>query len=84
MKRQRQNKRRAAQNSARKSVIKGQLRKVRDAVSKRDAASADAHFRETAKVLDRYANRGAIHPNTAARRKSRLARKINALKAAKK
>ncbi|MCC6361196.1 MAG: 30S ribosomal protein S20, partial [Phycisphaerales bacterium] len=31
--------------------------------------------------LDRDAARGLIHKNTAARRKSRLARKLNALKA---
>ena len=33
--------------------------------------------------LDRIATRGTIHPNTAARRKSKLAKKINALAAAK-
>jgi len=33
------------------------------------------------KVLDRVASAGAIHKNTAARRKSKLARQLNALKA---
>jgi len=84
MKRLRQNKRRAARNAARKSVIKNQLRKVKDALGKKDAPAADSLFRETVKVLDRSANRGAIHPNTAARRKSRLAKRLNALKGGKK
>ena len=81
-KRQRQNVKLAARNKARKSVVKSKVRKVRDSIQARDAATAQAAFLDAVKVLDRDANRRTIHPNTAARRKSRLARQLNALKAA--
>ncbi|HUN81162.1 MAG TPA: 30S ribosomal protein S20 [Phycisphaerae bacterium] len=35
-------------------------------------------------MLDRAANKGTIHRNTAARRKSRMMRRLNTLKTAKK
>ena len=77
-KRQRQNVKLAARNKARKSVVKSKVRKVRDSIQARDAATAQAAFLDAVKVLDRDANRRTIHPNTAARRKSRLARQLNA------
>ena len=44
---------------------------------------AAVELKKAQQVLDRIAARGAIHPNTAARRKSKLARRINALAAEK-
>jgi len=44
-----------------------------------EAAAAELH--KTARGLDRAATQKLIHRNTAARRKSRLAKKANALKA---
>ena len=83
MKRMRQNVKRAAQNKARRTNIKTRVRKVTDALTARDAAGAEKALREAIVVLDRNATHGTIHPNTAARRKSRLTRRLNALKAAK-
>jgi small subunit ribosomal protein S20 len=80
-KRQRQNVKCAARNKARKTTIKSKVRKVRDTIQARDAATAETMFRQAVKELDQNANRRTIHPNTAARRKSRLARQLNALKA---
>ncbi len=37
---------------------------------------------EAMRVIDRTASKGVIHPNQAARRKSRLMKKLNALQAA--
>jgi ribosomal protein S20 len=43
-----------------------------------DAESTSAALIEALSALDRAAKSGAIHPNAAARRKSRLTRKVNA------
>jgi len=84
LKRLRQNSKRAARNLARKSVLKANIRRVRDAIGARDVNTAQAVFIQTTALLDRSANRGTVHPNTAARRKSRLAKRLNAIKASAK
>jgi small subunit ribosomal protein S20 len=83
-KRLRQNARRAVLNKARKTVIKTQLRRLTDAIGEKNISSAEKEFRLAAKLLDRNADRRTIHPNTAARRKSRLARRVNSLRVAAK
>jgi len=80
-KRQRQNVKRADRNKAQKSFIKTKVRKARESIQARDLPSAETAYKDAAKVLDHSANHRTIHPNTAARRKSRLARQLNALKA---
>lgn len=70
-------------NRSRRAEIKSQLRDVTDAMGAGNAASAEAQVKAAVKLLDREANRGLIHPNQAARRKSRLAKKLNALKQTK-
>ena len=83
-KRLRQNARRAARNQARKTSLKTTVRRVSEAISARDVNTAQAAYIQTVALLDRSANRGTIHPNTAARRKSRLAKRLNAIKTAAK
>lgn len=83
-KRVRQNERRAARNQSRKSVLKKQVIKARDALTAHDVNAAASAVRAATVVLDRAATLGTIHRNTAARRKSRLAKRLNALKTAKK
>jgi len=78
-KRIRQNEKRRLRNRARRSALKTRLRAFRDAVSAGDVAGAESRFREACKLLDREADRGLIHRNAAARRKSRLARYLNML-----
>lgn len=80
-KRMRQNAKRAAQNRARKTRIKSGIRKVQDAISAKDAAAAETAYRQAAQIIDRLSQKKTIHRNTAARRKSRMARRLNALKA---
>jgi small subunit ribosomal protein S20 len=82
LKRLRQNAKRAARNKIRRSRIKTQSRIVLDAMTSGDAAASEKAYRELARVLDRSANRKTIHANTAARRKSRLAKRLNRMKAA--
>lgn len=81
-KRLRQSRKRAERNKARRSEMKTSIRTVNDAIVGRDAEAAEKAYREAARVLDSNATHRIIHPNTAARRKSRLARHINALVAA--
>ena len=82
-KRMRQSATRAERNKARKSVIKSRIRKVLDAVTHKDATAAGKALHEAVVTLDRAAGKRTIHRNTAARRKSRLARKVNSIKATK-
>jgi small subunit ribosomal protein S20 len=83
-KRIRQNEKRRARNRARKEMVKTETKAFLAAVQSGDAAAAEKQLSKVAQRLDRTAAKRAIHPNTAARRRSRLAKKLNALKAGKK
>lgn len=72
------NKHRAA-NTAQRSMLRTSIRKVVKAIDAKDATTAQAAYREMTPLLDRYANRGLIHKRKAARHKSRLAARIQAL-----
>jgi ribosomal protein S20 len=43
--------------------------------------AAEGEYRKTCAILDKIACTSTLHRNTASRRKSRLARRLNALKA---
>ncbi|HEV3136498.1 MAG TPA: 30S ribosomal protein S20 [Pirellulales bacterium] len=75
---------RRARNRAAKSSIKGQIRKVRDAIAEANLETAEAEFRLAAKRLDKAAATGIVHANLAARVKSRLSAAIKAVKLKKK
>ena len=79
-KRLRQSLERRATNRATKSSIKTQVRKVREAIAAGDQAKVDAEFRLAAKKLDRAGAKRVIHPNAAARTKSRLQHLMKAAK----
>jgi small subunit ribosomal protein S20 len=55
--------------------VKTEAKKVRQAGGD-DAGAAEQQLRETARLLDKAASKGVIHRNTAARRKSKLARAV--------
>lgn len=78
-KRIRQNEKQQARNRARRRALKTRVRAVADALTAGDPALAESKFRAACKRLDREADRGLIHRNAAARRKSQLARRVNAL-----
>jgi small subunit ribosomal protein S20 len=80
-KRHRQSLEKRAVNRATKSSIKTQIRKLREAVTAGDSAKADAEFRLVATKLDRAGAKRVIHPNAAARTKSRLQHMMKAAKA---
>lgn len=77
----RQTAKRQARNQARKSALKTEIRKFQEAVRTGDAGKASQQFVSVTKKLDQTAAKGTLHRNTAARRKSRLAKRLNALKA---
>ena len=68
-----------ARNAGQRSMIRTTIKKVVKAVDAKDKVAAQTAFAEMVPVLDRYANRGMIHKNKAARHKSRLTARINAL-----
>jgi small subunit ribosomal protein S20 len=78
IKRNRQNEKRHERNKAVKSALKTSTKKVHTAVAEGDAETAGDQLRRIARELDKAASKGVVHKRTAARRKSRLARAINA------
>jgi small subunit ribosomal protein S20 len=79
-KRLRQNVVRRARNRSVKRAVRTQCRKVREAVTTGDAEQAETEFRLAVKRLDRAGAKNIIHPNAAARIKSRLSAQIKAIK----
>ena len=73
-KRVRQASRQRLENLRWRSTAKTLMRRLRDAVDKGDAATVTANHRELVSWLDKAASRGALHKNTAARRKAQAAR----------
>lgn len=80
-KRIRQNVKQRARNRARKRVIKVDVRAFDEALTAGDEAKAAETLRTTIKKIDQVAAKGTLHKNTAARKKSNLQRKLNALAA---
>ena len=80
-KRQRQNEKRRAINRQRRSQLRTALRTFNDAVAGGDAEKADSALRSYVKRIDQIAAKGTVHANAAARRKARVQRRLNRLKA---
>ena len=83
-KRIRQTAKRRERNRDRKKAIRTETKKFTALVTAGDVAGAATELRAAQKIIDRVAESGTIHKNTAARRKRSLARKLNALQAGKK
>ena len=77
-KRIRQDAKRRARNRWRLKAMRAVLKDLESKLQHGNADEANAAFRVAAKTLDRTAQRGTIHRNTAARTKSRLARRVKA------
>lgn len=78
-KRHRQNVTRRALNRARRTSLSTDVRKFRDQLHKGDAGDVQTAFKQFCKAVDHAAAQGTIHKNTASRRKSRMAKHVNAL-----
>ena len=79
LKQMRQSLKHRARNRKNLSQVKTQVKKLRAAIAKGDAEAARKTLSETVGEIDRAAKKGVIHDNAAARYKSRLSRKVNAL-----
>lgn len=64
------------QNKARKSALKTTLKKFELAVNE-SGENAGELYQAAVKSLDKAASKGIIHKNSAARKKSRLAARLN-------
>ncbi len=82
-KRVRQNAKRRATNRARKRQIKTQIKHLQDTLSSDDVEAATEQYRLVVRKLDKTAATSTMHKKTAARKKSRLAKQLNSLKAKK-
>ena len=69
-------------NVAQRSQLRTAVKKVIKALDANDATAAAEAFATAQPLLDRFAARGLIHKNKAARHKARLNARIKALKAA--
>ena len=78
IKRNRQNERARLRNKDARTRLKTEAKKVREAAEAGDAAAAEAQLRTAARLLDKAASKGMVHPRTAARRKSKLAKAARA------
>ena len=68
---------RAARNKAIKSELKTTIKKFDAAIADSDKAAVDTAFREAVKMVDQAAAKGVIKKNTASRKKSQLAIRVN-------
>lgn len=80
LKRARQTERRTVRNRSNNSRVRTALRELREALAKGDKPAAEQTFRKTISALDKAIQKGVLHENTAARYKSRLSVRLNALK----
>ncbi|MEO1091727.1 MAG: 30S ribosomal protein S20 [Pseudomonadota bacterium] len=81
-KRVRQTARRTAVNRARTSRIRTFVRKVERAIASGDAEGAASAFKDAQPEIARGVTKGVLHRNTAARKISRLSRRVKALASA--
>lgn len=79
IKRNRQNEKRRAQNRIFRGQARRSVTKARQAIETGDEASARALTIDAISALDHAAEKGVLHKNNAARRKSRLMKQLNAL-----
>jgi small subunit ribosomal protein S20 len=80
LKRARQNEKRNLRNKARKTKIKNLVKAVEVSVSAKSADEALERLKVAQKAIDKTASKGAMHRRTAARKISRLTKKVHAMK----
>ena len=79
-KRLRQNIKHNLRNRTYKSALKTQMKKFLNAIREGNAQAVREELRLTVKKLDTGVTKGILHKNTASRKKSRLAKKLNQMK----
>lgn len=79
IRRARQAERRQERNRATMNTVKTLIKKVQSAVAGKKADEANTTMLEAASAIGKAVSKGALHPNTASRRISRLALRVNGL-----
>ena len=69
----------AARNKEDKSELKTMIKKFNAATADGNKENAEAAYKAAVKSVDRAVSKGLIHKNNAARKKSKMAAKINSL-----
>ena len=78
-KRARQAEKHRQRNASQRSQLRTAIKKVTAAIGTGDAGNARQAYQEAVPAIDRAAGKGLIHPNKAARHKSRLNQHIRGL-----
>ena len=66
-------------NRAHRTRLRHQMRRLRAAIDSKDKAIAEGLLKPTLALIDHSIHKGILHPNAAARYKSRLALRVNAI-----
>lgn len=64
-----------------KTRVKTEIKKVLAAIEAKNLELAEKLFSQATSIIDKAVGKGVLHRNNGARKKSRLARRINQLKA---
>jgi small subunit ribosomal protein S20 len=64
-------------NRSGRTFVKTSIAKAEQLIAAKDTEAAQDEVVKAASALDKAAQKGIIHPNQAARRKSRLMRRLN-------
>ena len=81
LKRIKQTEARTQTNRTHRTRLRHQLRKLRQAIESKDKAGAQGLLKPTLALIDSSTHKGVLHPNAAARYKSRLTRGVTAIAA---
>jgi len=81
-KRARQAEMRREHNTARRSLMRTEIKKVLKAVADKDQNAARQALRNASSIIDRAAAKGLVHKNVASRYKSRLNNRVRSLASA--
>jgi small subunit ribosomal protein S20 len=68
--------RRKAINRKNKSILRTEIKKLRNVIEKKDRKKAEEQMPQTFSIIDKSIKKGTIHENTGNRYKSRLSRQI--------
>jgi small subunit ribosomal protein S20 len=79
MKRQRQNVKKTERNLVIRSEVRTFIKKVREAIAKKDAKLAKDALVSAARKIDKAVSSGIIHHNNGSRKISRLSQAVSAL-----
>lgn len=82
IKRTRQSQKRNLRNKSRKTVVKTIIKRLEATVNEKKSEEAAGQFKNAQKIIAKTASKGVFHKKTAARKISRLARRVNSIASA--